>query len=1699
MDASNIFAPTWERPEQLEALKNFEKRRGKQPKKSLAKARRFLKEAGFSPHQGTNLSQVESIADVTRDFFHFSALNVDDSWLAEIEGFLALMIALKDVRSYSSFAAIIYTYVRKYTDSSVTGEIMAYIRTLFMESHSGEEEEDVVQKPAWIDMLSKLGSHWEHVRESVFFTHVSNLIGLLVTLGLCKASRVTFSLGEYTVFEPNMKSVHRNALDIVDACLRTAKYFVETISLCWRHRSLRPLIHNSDKAMEMDDEFARLNLWWDLVKNGNLMKIEGVSDQEFDSRLDKLTGEIRSHISKAKNFERRILDAKFQQLLRMRNDYTTLKISCGIRPSPFTLELFGASAQGKTTCADQIVFSLLRTGGYDTSREKHASYNPGDKYMSSWRTDKLVMFIDDMANDKSSHVERPPTRAIIDICNNQAYYANMADLDSKGKVFVEPKIVMVTTNVKSLDAGSYSNCPYSIQRRMHFCITVEAKPECQRIENGIACGLCSERVDEYYASRGITNPPIDDIWNLTVERAVEPGDLSVVAEYAPVQWKGQEMVGVSMLTVINFLNEQFAKHESQQAKIMERMRTRHDLEVCPHPNCRQLKGLCMEHDHLYVGNLDGMVDEESIEDEVSSMSISSVDTSRDSRYKDSDDDPWSHINIKKLFNPHNGREKWIDIENFLAKARYFLEMWDWIHFIPEFVYRTHYFQLCLLLLNKGAIIDGVKRYYVVLGCLSIFPYCLLALYNWSDMSCFYSLAGVLSSMLCAFWIQDRVIDSVKDFVHFQYKWRRYSRYVTWSECFDNIQRVLWFRSAILWLFFTTQFIFSSVMCNSVLNCGFFAFMQFAVLFTVIQQQIELIQNVMDTYTQKLAARVTISSLIKSLKQRHVKQVCSAVGFLGIIYGASRLYASWKKLYAQGSLEPKTQEQVDERDNQKNVWTQVWPRSLPQNDLTRNTTADQMRGLIEKNLVYGSVHFPDKVMMVNCLFMRSNVILIPNHYFEKDELEITFRKHNPESSGGKFIARLSKNLSYHVPNTDLRYCYVATGGSFKDIGKFLADDELPFHEFALQWRARDGEMLNAGGLMAPADTTNGVAEFRGYLYDKLSINTFAGMCGAVLTSRVKPIISSIHLGGRAGTPNGCSGQLLAEPYIEALAYLRSKEGVILSGTAEKFEPQILGVSVLNSAPLHEKSPLNYMPESSQIEYYGSCPGKMTFKSDVKVTLISEHVTDVMGYPNKFGGPVVNPDWYGWQTCLANMSNPATPFPPNLLEKAILDYKHDLIPLFKSKLWRTARPLTTEENINGVPGKKFMDAIKMNTAIGFPLTGNKAKYLMEGHDQECVGDRKFESDIMDEIERCESCYARGERAYTIAKACKKDEILAKKKCRIFYGNSIALTFLIRKYFLPLLRVMQMNPLVSECAVGVNSHGPEWDDLHKHVLKFGKDRIIGGDYGKYDQKLPSQLLFAALRVLMDFARCCNYKEDDISIMEAMTGDIVFALIAYNGDLIGLTEGTHISGNSLTVIINGICGSLNLRCYYYEKRDLDFSKRSFRKDISLMTYGDDNIGSVRDGVDFTIIGASKFLERYGQTYTMPDKTSELLEYLPYEQFEFLKRKSVYHSVFDKHIGALIDESCFKMLHCYMRSKKSPLSEEHASAQNIDTALREWFNHGQEKYEERRSQLKEVAARADLTHLCLTLDKTYDDVALEWKQSYAPDTLEEDTREFEE
>jgi hypothetical protein len=160
------------------------------------------------------------------------------------------------------------------------------------------------------------------------------------------------------------------------------------------------------------------------------------------------------------------------------------------------------------------------------------------------------------------------------------------------------------------------------------------------------------------------------------------------------------------------------------------------------------------------------------------------------------------------------------------------------------------------------------------------------------------------------------------------------------------------------------------------------------------------------------------------------------------------------------------------------------------------------------------------------------------------------------------------------------------------------------------------------------------------------------------------------------------------------------------------------------------------------------------------------------------------------------------------------------------------------------------------------------------------------------------------------------------------------------------------------------------------------------------------------------------------------------------------------------------------------------FRDLVTLMTYGDDAKGSVRPGYDkFNHVSMANTLKANDMIFTMPDKESDPVPFMSRYDADFLKRKDRYDEDLGVFVGVLEEASIFKSLHSILESKEvTPLE---VCTQNVDGALREWFFHGREKFEERRQQMKEIARRADLP--CRTLDDDYDTRVADWKKKYVP------------
>lgn len=1400
---------------------------------------------------------------------------------------------------------------------------------------------------------------------------------------------------------------HTSAVDLIDAAFETIVYFTEGGYACFERGSIKPLLYGNMENEEFEEAYSRCLRCHEYAKCGNLEKFEDMTENDYEALLAQCIEKAQMLKTTCKGIvEKNILSRKVEVLRQWQATFRQTRVQGGLREAPYSIGIYGGTAVGKSTIANILMVTTLLYNNYCASDNRIVTLNEADKFMSNFRSYTNGVLIDDIGNTKADFVERAPTSLMIQLVNNVRMYANMAEADMKGKVSVEPKVVIGTKNVKDTCATVYSNEPASITRRDRITLTCKVKSEYAVHD------MLNE--DKVRAAFPFGSPQIPDFWDITVEKSF-PVPHGVKGKAATVGWEvvefhGKPLKDIGLPELIRWIGQDSQKfYASQREFVSKSNNLDKQIQLCP--KCRFPTPdvcICNKEDHTYLHKMDSHCvtgyctrceahhkeEEEVLDNQIGELVVAAMlpKIRRWDRWWRPHVAYWTDEIEKRSVETLLKRLDWLENSRWVC----------WTNWVPKEWIEKDWMKNIVWLTREGKLRERIRRSY----------------FN-----------HLLITGFCIFSI----------------------------------------------IFITPLFI--PILCIPLMG---------------ISGVVEFEKKKM--YDEVAADNEAMPKVFKMYRDRHVKWITGICVVIAALYAVAQIYKAFKVVpVPQGNIAPKSMTDIIERDAEVNPWAGVKVSEMPCSEKSKTTTPDRLEKMVQDNLCHMAITLTDKGKVRNfecdAFFPKSNVAVVPRHMWKADDIKANFTRHDPSLIGGNFECFLYRKFSVDIPNTDLSVVWVPNGGDWKDLTDYFPHQRFASVPARLTFKQKDGSCIGSKLMMDVGEVVTFAAEFFGAKYN-LKFETFEGLCIAPLITETKgPLIGGFHLGGKSGETRGCSGLLLKSEFDSAFEILRKVPGVVLSKSSGTMPKELYDVQFFENTDVHPKSPINFLPEGTNCKYYGQVTGRASYYSDVEPTVISKHVEDVCGVPQKWGGPKFRKGW-PWQASLQHSAKPSCGIEGSLLELAADDYVQGLLRALDDipDLKLGVRPLTEMETVCGIDGLRFIDKMPPTTSIGYPLSGPKMNYITlldpTGHPtHQCpaVLDQRF----WDHAYEMEELYLKGERAYPIFKACFKDEPtkLTKDKVRVFQGAPVALQLLVRKYYLPVARILSMLPLTSECAVGVNAQGPEWDQLAKHVMRFGKDRILAGDYSKYDLRMPAQVMFVAFRIMMDIAKECGYSERDLIIMEGIATDICYPLMAYNGDLIQ-HYGSNPSGQNLTVYINSIVNALLFRCAYYHVTKDRENVPEFREVCSLITYGDDAKSSVHENFpEFNHISVAKFLEDHDMKFTMPDKESEPTPYMKDEEADLLKRANVYSNDTGMIMGALDEDSIFKSLHAVLRSKA--ITREQQAMQNIDGGLREWFSHGREVYEERREQMKEIAKRADIIHGCTVIHESYDDRLQQWKEKY--------------
>jgi hypothetical protein len=708
--------------------------------------------------------------------------------------------------------------------------------------------------------------------------------------------------------------------------------------------------------------------------------------------------------------------------------------------------------------------------------------------------------------------------------------------------------------------------------------------------------------------------------------------------------------------------------------------------------------------------------------------------------------------------------------------------------------------------------------------------------------------------------------------------------------------------------------------------------------------------------------------------------------------------------------------------------------------------------------------------------------VPSYSFKMDIMFVP----DTEQVNSNFTVQVSPSQLYRDEEKDLCMMHLPTVPPRSNLGKYIACDDFKTKcngSYVSRDETGCAEIKQIFAVsIGTVKVGNNYTSRTGWI-GKVADPTIAGFCGSplVLDTLVGPVICGIHAFG-GGSTAGCSP--LTQSWVE------TAKGNFRAMTLQSSVP-VLGAP---SAPkalvtLHDKSVFRFIPEGT-VDVYGSIPGGMAHtRSDVSRTIMCDFFLK-NGYSIKHAAPELR-SYEPWRHAALSLVKPVVNMEQSIIDECIDAFYNDILTALPSSELNKLEVYDTFTAINGAPGVAYVDSINRSTSAGFPWNKSKKNFIVHlAPERGCEEPITFNDEILSRISNIELEYMGDRRVYPVFSGTLKDEpvTLAKakaKETRVFAGGPIDWGIVVRKYCLSFVRVLQRNTFCFEAGPGTNCHSNEWGQIYKYLTQHGEDRMVAGDYSKFDKRMNSAVILGAFRIIHDLCKASgNFDEDSLRCIRGIATDTAFPMMNYRGDLIGL-YGSNPSGHPLTVIINGLVNSIYMR-YVYKLLNPEKTLDGFKQNVSLFTYGDDNIMGVSPAIPWynhTDIQAA--FASIDIKYTMADKLAVSVPYIHISEASFLKRKWVYDEDLKDYACPLEHDSINRALTVGLVSKSIPKEEQAIAV--LTFVNNEYFFYGRKVHEEKRNLILTAVNELNLVHWVADINKTfpvYDALLQRWKVS---------------
>ncbi len=889
----------------------------------------------------------------------------------------------------------------------------------------------------------------------------------------------------------------------------------------------------------------------------------------------------------------------------------------------------------------------------------------------------------------------------------------------------------------------------------------------------------------------------------------------------------------------------------------------------------------------------------------------------------------------------------------------------------------------------------------------------------------------------------------------------------------------------------TRDVASSVVLNSVQNCNFFEL--FKCGFIMVLLWFSYYVPIVKTPCNAVAVRISgpnvfglfqrsplfgsfVSLMRKTFRDRigYPKVILMTITALSVgsfLLAATKFISRERKRRNnydnQAVFEARGTQPVATEAERPNMWVSTVERKpilvpLPSASLN-NKSAGEVASMFANNCVHLTITHVNGVRPIKAVCLFGNTYITNKHVISNITGEFTLAMIS--SPLGRVSSNVERVMSVEefkplqrLKNRiygDLVYFTFNAVPPKRDIRKFFLppDQNIGGYNGIYLSRDKNGEPSSRHVYCINECAAGSIVEdrvFKGHV----KVDTVNGDCGSLLLINTPQgwVIAGLHVGGRV------TDHTTLAIAIDDIVFPESERNISL-GT-----PRLSSTNINRTlTELHHKSTINYTQQST-VEVYGSFVGfRNKPRSRVEPTMLCP-LMQRDGYPLDYGPPWMS-GWQPWLHASSHMVQPLTTLRAPLLRECSEAYLDNLFSNIPDDALKLVHVLDLRTTINGAPGVTYIDSINRKSSMGNPWRCSKKKYLQPDPLENRPDDVIFDKEILERYENIILSYEKGQRVHPNFCAHLKDEPVSRtkilaKKTRVFTGAPVDWSLVVRQYTLGVTRLFQTYRFASEMAVGAQVQTTEWDTFYKFLTYFGENTIVAGDYGKYDKRMPPEVILEAFYIIEEICKRAGYDAKALNVIRGIGIDTAFPLIDFNGDLLQFF-GSNPSGHPLTVIVNSLVGSIYMR-YVYMSLNPAKECKTFTSNVHILIYGDDNIMGVSSDIPwFNHTAIQNSFKELDIEYTMANKEADSVPYISITEATFLKRGFRYDEDLEYVVCPLEETSIIKNLMIGVRS--DVLSVEQHALEKVSSSIREYFWYGRKIFNERRVYIRSLCEELEL------------------------------------